>query len=243
MGKLHEVLAVEGDLKAKAQRELRRVSGVFGSEQLIGMVRSYTPLDEEGMPLPGEYQELATTVRDELVAVAQHMGAWMDAAYQKEQGNTVTATDIIVDGVLLIKDISSPALLNLESKLVEVRKTYEAMPVLNPGERWHYDDGDGCWKAEPRITFRTQKVRKSFVAYEATDKHPAQVEVFTEDDRVGTWETVMYAGAVTAVEKQEYLDRIDKLIRAVKIARQRANDIEVTKEGISSTVFKYINGD
>jgi hypothetical protein len=242
MGKLHELLAVEGDLKSAAQRALKDVSALFQAG-LLGITRRYTPLRDGDMRLPDERTELATTVPIQLDLLSRHMGRWIDIAYQKEVTNTETMADVIVDGTLLLGAVPAPALLNLESKLAEVRKVYAAMPVNDAAERWQFHDGQGCWVSEPRITYRTQKVRKSFVAYEATKEHAAQVQVYTEDDRVGTWETTIFSGAVTAVQKQAYLDRIDALQRAVKQARQRANNIDAMKGGIAESVFKFINGE
>ena len=45
MGKLHELLAVEADLKAKAQSAIARIKHLFGEGQgrLVGQSRTYSP--------------------------------------------------------------------------------------------------------------------------------------------------------------------------------------------------------
>lgn len=242
MGKLHELLAVEGDLKAAANRALMDVFDAFQAG-LFGVTRKYTPLRDGDISLPDEHKGLATTYREQLGIVAKYMGQWIDAAYQKETTNALTTADVIVDGALLLGALPAPALLNLESKLAEVRKVYAAMPVNDIAEMWYLDRDRGCWVTKPRITYRTQKVRKALVLYEATKKHPAQVEVYTENSRIGTWETTIFSGAVTAVQKQGYLDRIDTLLRAVKQARQRANNIDAVKDTVAEKIFAFINGD
>lgn len=245
MGKIHELLAVEGDLKAEAQRTLNRVKGLFDSGQgkFVGKVRKYQPLDEGGETFADEVTELATTVPQELMAFCAAYGRWMDAAVQKEVSNRSTGADVEIDGKAIIKNLPAPALLNLESKLAEIRHIFAAIPTNDPTERWANDEQNNRWISSPRITYRTKKVPRSFEASPATKEHPAQVTVFQEDERVGTWEQVIYSGMLTPKDKQERLERLDNLARAVKQARQRANDTEANSDKVSNILFDYINGE
>lgn len=69
-------------------------------------------------------------------------------------------------------------------------------------------------------TVRTKKVPRNHVKAEATDKHPAQVDVYYEDVPVGYWTTVKFSGALPARRVNELLDRVEKLQQAVKFARE-----------------------
>ena len=244
MGKIHELLAVEGDLKAEAQRTLNRISGLFTSGQgkFVGKVRKYQPLSEGGEVFADEVTELATKVPDELGAFCAAYGRWIDAAVQKEVSNRDTHADVEVDGKVILGDLPAPALLNLESKLGEIRKFYAAIPTNDTTERWMRDEQNNRWVSSPRITYRTKKVPRSFEAAAATKEHPAQVTVFQEDERVGTWEQVIYSGMLSPVDKQKKLERLDQLARAVKQARQRANNTEANSDKVSDTLFGFING-
>ena len=51
-------------------------------------------------------------------------------------------------------------------------------------------------------TLRTKKVPRNHVKAEATEKHPAQVEVYYEDVAVGYWTTVKFSGALPAQPRQ-----------------------------------------
>lgn len=245
MGKLHELLAVEGDLKAEAQRTINRVKGLFTSGQgkFVGKIRVYQPLQEDGEQFADEVTELAARVQGELEAVSKTYGKWVDAAVQKELSNTAAFADVEIDGRALLARLSATALLNLESKLGELRKVYAEIPTNDPSERWRWDEQNGQYVSEPRITYKTKKVPRSFIAHEATKEHPAQVQVWQEDERVGTWKTTIFSGMLTPADKQARLERLDNLARAVKKARQRANDAEAADRKIAETLFKYINGE
>jgi len=244
MGKLHELLAVEPDLKSEAQRVTSQTVGLFtdGVGRFTGQIKRYTPVQEDGEKFPDETLELATSVSAELERAAAPLAAWIDAAAQKEVTNQQTKATVMVDGKELLADLPAPALLNLEAKLAEIREIYAKIPTLDPAERWRWDDGQGRFVTEPRTAERTKKTPRNHVLAEATKEHPAQVQVYTEDIRVGTWETTKFSGALTIAEKNKRLGRVDILLRAVKQARQRANDIAVVDVHVGETLFKYING-
>lgn len=241
MGKLHELLAVEPDLKAEAQRLAKKVLGIFGSESaLVGKIRTYQPLEEGGQTFADEITELATKVGDELAGWEVAFSAWLDAATQKEVTNQGTSANVVVDGTTLFESMPATALLNLESKLAEIRQIFNAIPTNDPTEHWEWDEQQDCWVSRERISYRTHKAMRSHVAYHATEQHPAQVETYTEDIRAGVWTSILQSGMLSPVEKQARLKRIDTLIRAVKQARQRANDIDVVNVQLGQKLFDYI---
>jgi hypothetical protein len=244
MGKLHELLAVESDLKTSAARATKAVSDLFGNaaQRFVGQVRRYRPLTEEGTRLPDERQALSATVKEELDRFASEYGRWIDAAFQKEQTNMNTSADIVIDDTVVISGLCTPALLNLESRLSEIRRVFAGIPINDAAETWNFDEQQGCYVSETRKTLRTKKVPRAFEAAAATKEHPAQVHVFQEDVPVGEWETTIFSGAISPTEKRTYLDKIDALIRAVKAAKQRANAVEASREKIANILFGYING-
>ena len=245
MGKLHELLAVEPDLKSEAQRLASKVKALFseGKGKLIGQIRTYQPLEEGGQDFVDEITEMATTVDDELADWEVAFSGWLDAAIQKEITNQETGADVVLDGMTLFENMPATALLNLEAKLVEIRQVFKQIPTNDPTESWSRDVDLGCFVSRPRTTYKAKKMLRNHVKAEATKEHPAQVEVYTEDIRVGTWTTIIHSGMVTPVEKQNRLKRIDLLIRAVKQARQRANSIEITDVHLGRKLFAYIYGE
>jgi hypothetical protein len=89
-------------------------------------------------------------------------------------------------------------------------------------------------------TLRTRKVPRNHVKAEATEKHPAQVEVYYEDITVGFWRTVKFSGALPARRVAELLERVEKLQRAVKFAREEANAYEVKSQKVGEALFSYL---
>ncbi len=241
MGKLHELLAAEPELKSEAQRVVSQIKSIFteGKSRFIGQRRTYQPLVEGGEHEPEEITELATTVEAKLSDLGSAYGAWIDAAVQKEVTNQGTLAELAIGTE--IDDLPATALLNLESKLTELRAVYQLIPTNDPAVSWEMDGQLGCFVSKPRVIFRGKKVPRSHVLYEATPEHPAQVEMYHEDVRIGQFTTTIHSGALTPKDKRERLQRINELIRTVKQARMRANCAEVVDVHIAKKIFNYIN--
>ena len=133
-------------------------------------------------------------------------------------------------------------LLFLEKQLTDLHTFVHKLPVLDPSEAWRFDASQDCWASEPAETSKTKKVPRNHVKAEATEKHPAQVEVYHEDIVVGYWKTVKFSGALPAARVRELLERVERLQKAVKMAREEANGavVENTKSG--DKVFGYLFG-
>ncbi|KKM63889.1 hypothetical protein LCGC14_1506910 [marine sediment metagenome] len=244
MTKLYELLAVEPDLRGKATAIINEVRGLFdaGQAHFLGQFRKYQLIVEGEDTYPEEHTELATTVEAELARVFEQVGAWIDVSVGKEIANTEARDTILIDGTPLLGELPATALLNLEGKLAELRRVYEAIPTLPPGQKWDFDEQKGIYVSDPVITNRMKKQMKTHVLYEATLEHPAQVQPYNEDAKVGEWETVSQSGMITIVDKRDRLGRLDNLLYEVKKARQRANDIETKPDsiGMAAKLFAYI---
>jgi len=245
MGKLHEVLAVEGEVKTAGEAILNESINTFTKkhDHFEGLVRKYSPALEGGEVFPDEIKKMDTTVPERLLYTQEPLVRLIDLMYQKEETNTRARADLVVDGVVLKKDVPATVLLSLEKHFKHVKQMYIAIPTLEPGENWREDnDTDATWVADTKSTHRTNKTIKPLVLYPATDKHPAQVEKLNIDERVGTWAATKYSGKLRAKDKVRYLERLDKLIAGIKRARCRANEEEVLPLEIGKELFSYING-
>jgi hypothetical protein len=245
-GKLHEVLAVEADLEGKAKLVVGETKSVFEKKPALftGASRTYKPFVEDGVDWPEENQAMATTVEAKLKYASGFIASWFDALAQKEATNQIAKAAIVVDGVTLIEDVPATFLLGLESRLKYIREMYEGIPTLSMSIDWQQDPakGDGVWSmVNPEKTFKTAKTMKSKVLYEATDKHPAQIEKWDETENVGIYVKHVWSGMITPSLKAQLLERIDKLIRAVKQARQRANSADVVKVNVGKKLMDFIN--
>ena len=84
---------------------------------------------------------------------------------------------------------------------------------------------------------------RPLVLYDATKEHPAQTQLVTEDIVAGYWNTVKYSGAMPAPQKVAMAERVEKLLRAVKEAREAANIIEeVPVPAVSEFILRYVFG-
>lgn len=240
MKKLHELLAIEPDLRTEAQKVAGDVRETLADpSRVTGMIRTFRPIVEGVDPEPDERVELTTTVLAELDRFNSAMGGFIDSTVSKEVTNTEAMTSLEIGGQVI--ELPATALLNLENRLAEIRKVYSSLPTLDPSEIWHYDDALEVHVSDVRKSFKTRKEPKTHVAYEATTEHPAQIQVYNEDVRIGERETIVHSGAITLARKRELLRRIDDLARTIKQARQRANDIEVNQTEVADLIFGVIN--
>lgn len=239
--KLYEVLALEPDLQEKAKEAFATITRLFASgESFIKRIESYRPLLDGEPELQSKETEMAFTVEALLEEFTRVQGDFMNIALTKENTNADTMADLVVDGKLLAAGLPATALLNLEGRLAEIRKLYEAIPTIDPTGKWEDDASTGLRKAGPFTKLRFKKVRRSHVLYEHTPEHPAQVEPYSEDVPAYEVDETIWNSKMTIAEKRARIKRIDKLIQETKAARLRANDHEAQRLRVSDKIFGYI---
>jgi hypothetical protein len=244
MPKLCQIIAVESGEKARGERVLTDAYHLFQKGALLsGITKSYSPLDEEkGEPLPSErtlVQIRATEVIDEVV---QGLSALLDVTATKDWANCMARANVVVDGETVLEDVPVTYLLFLEKQLVNIRTFIAKLPTLDPAEEWAWSAGQNCWATPVVETAKTKKVKTKIVLADATEHHPAQVELYDIDERVGTWKTIKYSGAMEASRVKTLLKRVEALQAAVKFAREEANSIDAPKQTVGKKVFDFILG-
>lgn len=245
---LHELLAVEADLTNTTKAMLEEAANTFAKkpDHFKGFVKSLTYFDEtrRSEDERGE-KALVTTVSDKLNYATNYAARLYDAVLQKEEANQRANADLVVDGTTIGTNLPATFLLGLESRLKAVQQVLLAIPTLDPAMIWSEDAGagDGIYRAEPQTAKRGEKQVRSKVLYEATKEHPAQIEKWNEDVAVAKIETVHTSAMWTPRKKADVLGRLDKLIRATKKARQRANTVEVSNLRVGKALFDYIQGE
>ena len=244
--KLHEILAVEQDVEKIATNIIDEAKITFTKKANLfqGQVKTAEMYDDDA-PVPApEVIKLEETVPSKLRYVGKAIARWLDVVLQKETTNQNAVADLVVDGEVLATAVPATFLLGLENKIKRMRDMYLHIPTLQPGIRWQPapDQGDNVFSAEDPIErFITNKQVKSTVLYEATKEHPAQIDKWTEDVKVGRYLIQPTSGMITPARKAEILERLDKLGQAAKAARMRANATEVEKLNIGQTLVNYIN--
>lgn len=241
MARLNQVLAIERSVKNENEKRLTQAHHLLlQSKPLSGLSRRYRPKNDDGDQLPSESTKVQATADEIIAAVIKSLTELFDIVATKEAANTQARADVIIDGGKLLAQVPATTLLYLEKKLVDIHTFVKGLPVLDPSETWRFDTAQNCWVTDPVETTRTKKIMQNHVKAPATDKHPAQVDTFTEDVVVGYWTTVKMPGALPAKRVAELVARVEKLQHAVKFAREQANTTDAAPVAIGAAVFGYL---
>lgn len=245
MTKLHSILAVEKTAKSEAEKALTTgYHNLQKDTQFGGISRTYQPRDDDGDTLPSESTNVQVSVVDVLDSVKDGMTRLFDVTLTKDHGNTLAEADLVVEGSTLLMGVPATYLLFLEKKLLDIKTFVTKIPVLDPAVNWSEDvsQGEGVWVSDEVKTTKTKKIPRNHVKAEATERHPAQVEVYFEDVIVGDWTTKKFSGAATAAQKAELLRRVNTLSDAVKVAREVANSTDVPERTAGAEILNYLLG-
>lgn len=243
MARLNQIIAVEKGTKTRSQKDLTEAHHTLQKPALLaGISRTYRPRDEEGEQLPPEATRVQVKAEELIRKTADILTELFDVTATKDYTNCKARADVVVDGKTLLPQVPVTYLLFLEKQLVDLHTFVKKLPVLDAAESWAFDASADCWATEPVQTAKTKKIPRNHVKAEATEKHPAQVEVYHEDIVVGYWKTVKFSGALPAKRVNELLDRIDKLTRAVKFAREEANNSQAEEQKVGRAFMEYLFG-
>jgi len=250
--RLYELLAVEPEKKANAERARSQAIESFRSGQahFSGMRRTFKPfaVDEAKGEVAGERIETETnlvkTVPAELEKTLALTAEAFDVSYQIDEANTQARANLEVDGVTLAENLPATYLLQLEKRLRELRAMFKDVPTFDPVRTWREDpsaDKKHVLRADPVVTLRKQRTRKYNVMHEATKEHPAQIDIVEVDEPVGEIRSYDWTGMISPGRKAAVLEQVDRLIEAVKTARARANTVEIDpKQKIAEKIFAHI---
>jgi len=240
---LSQIIASEKKEKEEAIQVRTKAENQFVKINLfLGLSRTYKPLDDSGHQLPPESTKLQLTVKEVMNDVKRHLSTLFDISATKDWSNCHAKADIVINGKVLVKDVPATYLLFLEKQLNDLLSLVKKIPTLDPAETWRYDEAQDCYASEPSETIRTKKVPRFTVAYEATDKHPAQVHPWTEDIAEGKWRLIKFSGAVPAKEVNGIIERISEVQKAVTFAREEANRLKVENIRTGEAILSYILG-
>lgn len=241
MTTLNQIIAIEKTARSKAADALTRAhSTLQRKDSLFGQIRRYTPRDDDGVVFPAEDKVLETNVDEQLHAFMGDYARALDLTFTKEFANMGATGNLVLPDGTRVEEVPVTYLLHLEKKLVELRAFIKKLPTIDTGVVWHWDEANRRWASEPVETIKGQKVYRNHVRAEATEHHPAQVEVYSEDVPIGTWSTIKLSGAISPVRQDEMIDNIDSIIEAVKKARESANMTEVTDRTLGVDLLRNI---
>lgn len=243
MARLSQIIAIKKDAQTKAERVTATIYHQLQKpEPLTGITKTYSPRDENGEALPSQGNRVQYTVEEGLTEITAATSRYLDILAAQEATDQVAKANIVVDGQDFLTDVPVTLLLALERQLAEEMVQVRKLPTLSPEFEWHFDADQGIHATTPVRTVRSKKVPRNHVKAQATDKHAEQVEVFFEDVVVGDYTTRNFSGAIPVSRKKEILNRLEKLIEAVKQAREEANTTTAVDLKIGDKIFGYLYG-
>lgn len=246
MPKLHELLAVDSQLKGQANKTRTELAATFKNKRHLFEEKRVTfqPSEEGAQAQTEEQSDIQTTVRQELKWFTDLWASAIDTSLRVAEGNTQAFADIVLDDdTVLMPHVPATALLELEKRVAEFQELLAAVPTLDPAKGFSPDGqkGEGIYVARTRETTRTKKLQKGIILAQATKEHPAQTALITEDSPVGRLTTQEWSGLITPAQKADMLERVEALGRAVKKARSRANEVELKeRHEIGKKLFGYV---
>ncbi len=240
--KLHQALAILKDAKNKSN-EMTKVYQKFQKNDLLdGLSRTYQPVNDGDHVYPSESKIVQVRVSDCIADARRALVDLFDVTATQEWGNTTAKADIVLDGKTLLSDVPVTYLLFLEKRLVDLHTFVKSLPTLAADVEWSLDEKTGLYRSAAMQTTKTKKISKVVTLAPATEQHPAQAQLAHEDVPEGTWTTVRLSGALPLSETRKLVDRVETLQVAVKMAREKANSVEVSEQKTADVIFNYIFG-
>lgn len=246
MGNLHQLLAVKKDLAQRANEIMGETKAVLGKKHLFqGSMRKYKPFDDQGELTDEavEQESLSYTVGEKLAWFSDEFTKLIDCEFQIDETNMSAKACVRVTG-LALPEVPATFLLDLIGLIEKIKKVYTQAQVLDPKNEWLLapSAGDGVYKSDlDEVAFRTRKVLRHKVIVPATKEHPAQVEKWGEDERIGKFIKKIWSGALTAQQKALLLGRLDTLLIATRKALAEANECEHKNDKIATTIFEWLH--
>lgn len=239
--KLNQIIAIEQGIKTKGGNTLTtkyheaQKPGLFN-----GLVRNYKPLHEDGEKFPSEKNLVQFRAADIVEEVVRDVSDWFNIELSKDEANCTAIASVVVDGETLLTNAPSTYLLFLEKKLIDVGTFVNSLPTLDPAEEWTWDPATNYWRSNLSQTAKTKKVQKALQLLAPTKEHPGQAVQVTDDQIVGYWEQTRLSGALTVEEKNKLTVKVEKLAKAVKLAREEANQVEATQKNQGAKLLSWI---
>ena len=239
--KLNQIIALVAGKKTRIQQLMTTVHHGWHKDRISGINRTYAPLDEKGEVFPAESRMVQVRVPDAINKVTSQIADFMNIIATQEYSNTLAKADIEVGSIKILSDVPISALLFLEKQLIDLHTLATSLPTLSTDRTWTNDDAKHCYVTSSEQTAKTNKKIEVIVKYEATKEHPAQTELVSLDRTIGYWTTTHMSGALPEKERDAIVSRIELLRDAVKVAREKANDIEVQLvDSFGQAVMGYI---
>lgn len=239
--RMSQVIAIVGGEKTRKQSVLSKVYQSLQQPTLFeGFSKRYNPLDEEGERLPNEDKKVQLTVQQAIKEATDVLENMFNIVAMQDVGNCLAKANVVIENTTILEGVPATHLIFLEKQLIDIETFINSFPVLDPAEDWEWSDKAACYESKSKDSHRTKKVQDVLIKYDATKEHPAQTELITKDVITGYWNSIKFSGNMKKTDKNDLLERVRMLSKAVKIAREEANSVEVKKSDFGTKVLSYI---
>lgn len=238
---LAQIVAVVQGVKTRTEKALTAAHHLTQRPQpFVGITRIYQPRDEDGEPMPAETAQIQARVPEIIQDVATTWARMVDVVATQDVANCQAFGDIVIDGEVLLAHVPVTHLMWLEKQVINLRTFITKLPVLDIAQTWTWNPDVQGYETLPVQTTRTKKQPRNHVKAPATDKHQAQVDVWMEDVVVGYWTRIDYSGAIPTAQVLDMAERVEKLLDAVRFAREQANQVSVTDFAAGTPLVQYV---
>jgi hypothetical protein len=253
--KQHQILAVEATRQAAADKQMAECTNTFSKKENLFTAKTRV-LTMFGKDETNATIMAALEAKDRITGAVQYtvpgnlnymagvVGQWYDVLFQKELTNQKATADVTVDGQLIFKGAPATFLLGMETKLNKLRDLYLAIPTHAPGVQWEPapEMGVNIFKSPISKDIKMVKTMEHVRQQQSSDKHP---DTFVQQEKTlpaGEFTDQSFTGMISVAAKASLIARLDKVMLAVKDARQRANDVEAVMDRCATGLFAYLHG-
>jgi hypothetical protein len=241
MPQLNQVLAIVKGRKTVLNAEISELHHATQKPPLVnGHHKVFIPKEEDGETFPDDVHHVQHRTKEVIEQVSERLAQVLDVTATRDWANCQARADVVLDGETFLEQVPVTYLIFLEKELHDQHTFVQKMVELDPGEVWQLDANSGLFRSEPVKTHKTKKLQRAIVKYDATEHHPAQTEMITDDVVIGHWTTTKFSGAIPRPTKKALLERISRLEDAVKFARVQANSMEAPEQKIGRKVLDFI---
>lgn len=241
--KVHQIVAIIKSVKSKAEGAITSAYHIIQKQDLFeGFVRTYRPLNEEtGEKLPPESKVVQQKIKNVVDSFSAAIADLINQTVSLDRGNSLAKADIIIDGVVLARDIPSTSLIALEKQFTNLQTFVSKLPILDPSKEWSFDAAKELFATKVVENPRSIKKDTPVTLAAASEKFAAQVQLIKEDVCVGYFSRIDLSSAMLPGVKQQLLDNVQRLLKAIKLAREQANTVEVDIENtVGQTLLSYV---
>jgi hypothetical protein len=242
--KLHQLLSLVPGKRSAATDALSSAYQQFQKPGTFeGFTKTFTQRTDDGTPgRPPEKKHPQNNVAALVGGFKPLVADMLDTVAKVDWANAGAKADVVVDGQVVIANAPVTFLLFLGKRLNELKTTVEAIPLRDPALDWTFSAEASLFVSPVVRKQVTTKEQVGIVLHPPTVEHPAQTQLITKDVVTGWWDERQFSGAVTRVERDVILARLQKLSDAVLVAREQANQATVDAPTVGGAILDFVFG-